>query len=299
MSQPTEPAVRNSYLDFYVETYGQFIVEKKLVEGREAVGMFLTRQPAGQFPDDAIEEYSIQMLASPKARARLNLGAGEFDVLLRRSQFVVTPPRTASEYDVHDDHMIFGFGVPTSYFEATLRDTGRQDFAIEGLLKSGHADKIVERLIRESWKEAETGGDLGALYVDTNILAIASRIVALATKAQQRDIASDRERISDPAMRLITDYVDSNVDTAIRMKTLANLARMNEFEFSRAFKARTGLPPYQWVIEQRVNKAQQLLRRSSLPIAEIAYACGFSSQAHMTSLFSKRLGLTPAQVRGA
>jgi AraC family transcriptional regulator len=63
-------------------------------------------------------------------------------------------------------------------------------------------------------------------------------------------------------------------------------------------KARTGLSPYQFVLARRIDKACELLSRSDLPIAEIALACVFASQQHLTATLSRKLGRTPGRLRG-
>ena len=75
------------------------------------------------------------------------------------------------------------------------------------------------------------------------------------------------------------------------------LVGMSEYSFNRAFRARTNLSPYQWVLERRLNSAERLIRSSAMSLAEVAFAVGISSQSHMTSFFKKRVGVTPAQLR--
>ena len=62
-------------------------------------------------------------------------------------------------------------------------------------------------------------------------------------------------------------------------------------------KLRTGLSPYRFVTERRLDRARHLLSTSRLPISEIALACGFSSQQHLTSALSAKLGTTPLKIR--
>ena len=61
----------------------------------------------------------------------------------------------------------------------------------------------------------------------------------------------------------------------------------------RRFQRKAGLPLHQFVLERRVQIAQHQLTATSAPLREIAASCGFASQQHMTSAFSRRLGLTP------
>ena len=64
-------------------------------------------------------------------------------------------------------------------------------------------------------------------------------------------------------------------------------------------KARTGRSPYNLIIEKRVERACAMLRDTNASIAEVACACGFSSQQHLTATLSRRLGRTPRRLRGS
>ena len=67
--------------------------------------------------------------------------------------------------------------------------------------------------------------------------------------------------------------------------------------FSRAFKAATGTTPHQVLIERRVARARERLEHGTDPIVDVALECGFSSQAHMTSTFTRQLGVSPGRYR--
>ena len=300
MAEHTAPASANDggrYLDMYRQNYGEFLVEQKLVQGRDPIGMFLCRQPAGDYPDEPLLEYNLQMSNSEDIPGEYDLGAGRFSHNLRKGECFFVPDGTPAHYRLESEHEIFGLGLPKLFLQAALDDARLASFSLEPLLKSATRDAVTTRLVRDAWSEACAGGDQGALFMDTTVLAIVARMVALTTKAISS--GSQQYRLTDAAYRRIADYVESNVDSTIRMKTLASLAGLNEYEFARQFRARTGKPPYQWVINRRLDKAEQMLKRSGHSLADIAYACGFSSQAHMTSLFSRKRGVTPLQIRQA
>jgi AraC family transcriptional regulator len=74
-------------------------------------------------------------------------------------------------------------------------------------------------------------------------------------------------------------------------------AGFQEGHFARAFAINVGRPPHQWLLDQRVNLARQLLGHSELSISEIAVRCGFADQSHFTRVFSAKVGLTPGRWR--
>src|SRR5690606_34173170 len=88
-----------------------------------------------------------------------------------------------------------------------------------------------------------------------------------------------RAGLASNILRRIDDWIETNLDQTIRLDELAMLANLSEFHFHRMFRLSRGVAPHAWVIERRVDRARILLQ-SDRPIAEIAVACGFSSQSH-------------------
>ena len=93
------------------------------------------------------------------------------------------------------------------------------------------------------------------------------------------------------------DYIHDNLDQKINIYDIAELVDVSNYYFCRMFSASTGISPYQYVLRQRVSRAKDLLKNSKLPLADIAYECGFSSQSQMTQHFRKQVGVTPKVYR--
>ncbi|MEM7653252.1 MAG: AraC family transcriptional regulator [Pseudomonadota bacterium] len=104
--------------------------------------------------------------------------------------------------------------------------------------------------------------------------------------------------IVDPAtVDRLRDYIMDDLTRDLSLDELASLAGISPFHFARAFKQATGLSPHQYVLELRLTRAREELAGGKNTLADIAYAVGFSSQAHMTDVFKKRLGVTPGRYR--
>jgi AraC family transcriptional regulator len=79
---------------------------------------------------------------------------------------------------------------------------------------------------------------------------------------------------------------------------MAAAARLSPYHFARQFKAATGLPPHQYVIARRVERARQLLQGGDdFSLAEVAAHVGFSDQSQFTHHFKRLVGVTPGQFR--
>jgi AraC family transcriptional regulator len=98
-------------------------------------------------------------------------------------------------------------------------------------------------------------------------------------------------------LRRVRDAMLSNVANDVSLSELARMCGLSATQFGRAFKISTGQPPYRWLVLQRIQLAKQLLASSGQSIGEIALACGFSDQSHLTHVFRRVVGVTPGAWR--
>lgn len=89
------------------------------------------------------------------------------------------------------------------------------------------------------------------------------------------------------------DYIDAHLTDDLPLVTLAAAVGLSPYHFGRAFKAATGQTPHQYLLDRRIARAQELLRAGESSIADVAASVGFRSQSHLTTLFRRRLGITP------
>jgi AraC family transcriptional regulator len=82
--------------------------------------------------------------------------------------------------------------------------------------------------------------------------------------------------------------------------SLVDVARscgLSRGHFTKAFRVTTGLTPHQWLQRYRIDKAKEQLVNPALTIADIAISCGFADQSHLTRVFSRLVGDSPAAWR--
>ena len=107
---------------------------------------------------------------------------------------------------------------------------------------------------------------------------------------ERRDIARDR-------MAAVLDYISANLHAPISLMDLAAVADVSVFHFAHAFRRRMGMPPHQYVLRKRIERAISLMRDREESIVDIALRCGFSSQSHLATVFRRVTGTTPAAYR--
>ncbi len=97
--------------------------------------------------------------------------------------------------------------------------------------------------------------------------------------------------------RRVTEHIRAHLDGDLSLSELAKVSGMSVYHFARLFKDRSGLSPHQYVMEQRMNQAKQLLGDKRKTILEVCLAVGFLNPAHFTTVFHKLVGITPKAYR--
>ena len=130
-----------------------------------------------------------------------------------------------------------------------------------------------------------------------------AHLLAIYVAEKYTNVASQRPvyRGGLPIVRLrkIEDYVHAHVSESISIDSLAELAELSAFHFSRVFKQATGITPLQFVTRERMLQAQQLIRETSRSLIEIALEVGYTSPSHFAQVFRRTVGMAPTEFRNA
>jgi AraC family transcriptional regulator len=145
--------------------------------------------------------------------------------------------------------------------------------------------------------ELTAGGAGGPLASESlaNVLAVHLIRHALAPRQPARRRHGTLPRAK---LRAVVEYVEEHLDPGPTLEQMAAVARLSPCYFARQFKRATGLPPHQYVLDRRVERARQLLQQDgNLSLAEIAASTGFSDQSQFSHHFKRLVGVTPGQFR--
>jgi len=108
-----------------------------------------------------------------------------------------------------------------------------------------------------------------------------------------------RSGLTARQVRIAKQMMQEDLTGNVPLQAIARECGISRSHFARAFTISVGRPPHQWLLDQRVNLARQLLGDSDLSIGEIAIRCGFADQSHLTRVFSAKAGMTPGRWRRA
>ncbi len=147
------------------------------------------------------------------------------------------------------------------------------------------------------YRHAFSGSDGGnLLYLESVVALLGVHVLRHASGTAKRHVGGPPPRAAKE-VREAVQYIDAGLARRLSLSEMADVAGMGIYEFSRCFKTVVGTSPHRYVLKRRVERARELLATTDRPIADIAYAVGFSSQSHMTDTFRRLLDTTPGRYR--
>ena len=217
--------------------------------------------------------------------------------LYSKSDLLITPADTTLSTQTDGDVEIVQIRIKDSFVrnvaEETLdKNSDHVELVPSFQTRDSQIEAIVTMLVTELHRES-----FGSqLYVDSlaNVLALHLLRNYGTTKLQ---LPVYNGGLPQNQLLQVVDYIDAYLDNEIKLADLAQLLDISQFHFSRLFKQSLGLSPYQYLIQQRVELAKQLLKQSDKSITDIAFDCGFNSHSHLTTRFRQLTGTTPKAYR--
>jgi AraC-like DNA-binding protein len=156
-------------------------------------------------------------------------------------------------------------------------------------------DPLVHSIFSAVRREFLTGDIADALFVEAVGTVLTGHLLRKwSIKTMHCDL---KGRLSQAQLRLTLDVIEQSHTSDLSIKMLADQIRMGSHQFTREFKRATGRTPYRFIMERRVQNACVLLKKTTMPLAEVALELGFASQSHFTSVFRQQMQSTPLVYR--
>jgi len=153
---------------------------------------------------------------------------------------------------------------------------------------------IVVKLLQDAGAILE--GDRAAAKA---CLARASALLQAAQDRQSADAAVaqadsiTRGGLAPWQIRRVKNYIQENLESAIRLEELSEITSLSKSYFTRAFKESFGISPHAHVNRQRIARAQEIMLTTEEPLSHISVICGLCDQAHFSKLFRRVVGISP------
>jgi AraC family transcriptional regulator len=95
----------------------------------------------------------------------------------------------------------------------------------------------------------------------------------------------------------VTDYIEEHLSENVSLRQLAAVAQLSHYHFARAFKQSFGIPPHQYHMSRRIERAKAILEGPARTVTEVGVMLGFSETSSFTASFRRSVGVTPTNYR--
>ncbi len=205
--------------------------------------------------------------------------------------------RRSPAFAFSDPYDALVFHLPHAAMDNIAQDAGAPRLCeLREIHGAGAPDTVVRDLAALLLPAFDDGATVNHVFIDSVILAIAAHVVTTygdlpsGSKFERGGLAPWQERKAKGILL-------GNMDGGVMVSTIARECGLSDSQFSRSFRRTTGLPPHQWLMQRRIERAKSLLTESALNLAQIGQECGFADQSHFTRTFTAMAGASPGAWR--
>jgi len=170
-------------------------------------------------------------------------------------------------------------------------------------LPADESAALVERLLRLPHRHFHATGATKALFGElfrlhdrpetplrnTRLRNAAIQLLLEVIDGAARCVEPRTSQRMTEIIRLIRD----NALEDLRLEDLARRAHLSVSHFKKRFKAETGLAPWQFILQAKIEAAKELLRTTRTPVGKVAMDLGFVSSQYFATVFKRITGVTP------
>lgn len=242
------------------------------------------------------ELHRLGMHFGPPVQADCTVGDRRMRRLQKPGDIDFVPAGVDGSWEDDADCQILRLSLRPSLLEQVAEELGRDTARIEFIPRLQLRDARIEAI---GWAikadlEAEMPSD--PLYIDLLANALAVRLIETTTDGSPYPRASGAPRMSARQLRMLTDFIETNLDQKLHLADLAVVAGVSVTRLKTLFRHSTGTSVHQYVMRRRIEYARALIATTRMPASEIALAAGFAHQSHMASTMQRILGQTPSEI---
>jgi AraC-like DNA-binding protein len=150
---------------------------------------------------------------------------------------------------------------------------------------------LPREILRALAEELSVPNVYGRLYAET--LTLALLVDLFRHQAGPRRIGPVKGGLAPWQLRSVEEMIHGRLAEDLSLAELAGVTDLSKSHFARAFRRSTGLPPHQYQLNARVERAKRLLRHGDLTLTEIGLDCGFKEQSQFIRAFRRLVGVSP------
>jgi AraC family transcriptional regulator len=133
------------------------------------------------------------------------------------------------------------------------------------------------------------------IYAESLVAALAAQVFAKYAKPVLDDMRSLGGNWAQ--LRRSIEHINENLDKELLLDDIARVANMSKYHFAKSFRQVIGVPPHQYLVRMRVEKARKLLGNEEMSLEEVASRVGYVDIGQFSEQFCKIVGTTPRRYR--
>jgi AraC family transcriptional regulator len=242
--------------------------------------------------------HTISVITGDRCELYQRRNGKELQATMRAGDVIITPAGPPKQWRHENEVEFIAIRMPPSFLQRIIDDErGRAkrhtDLLDNFQTRDAHVEQLVKRLLGESMTKAYASKTYAeALATELGVHLLRNYCVTSGSSAEHS------HGLPIYKLRRATEFIEDNLREDLTLDRISEALAMSPGHFAHAFKQTTGLAPHHYVVERRIDCAKGLLRKSELPIAEIAHRVGFRNQSHFSFAFRRATGVTPRQFRG-
>ena len=192
-------------------------------------------------------------------------------------------------------HDLF-FYIPRNAFDAIADDSDATRIGDLDHSSVAFDDATIAHLGWAVLPAVRNPGQANQLFLDHVFLALGTHVAQTygGLRPPSRPVAGG---LAPWQVRRAKEIFSAKLDNGVALKEVARECGLSLSYFSRAFRRSVGVPPHTWLLQHRIEVAKEKLRDRQLSVSQVALACGFADQSHLTRVFTRMVGLSPAAWR--
>ena len=286
----------SSFTKFYSEGRQASYVRAHKSPGA-ILDMLELARPGGDMFTPAMPELLLVQDMRGGHRSRGDSGGGHFDVVSETGNLYLAPPNFAHSINVSANNHLRKLTFPTAQWESVLNEAAGGHFSLESLqlYRGPFRSQSIQAALRNLWALSDEEGAPSRLLAR----AAGCEILAELCRLSGASLAPARGGLAPWAKRRCLELMQERLSEDISLDELADEAQLSPFHFARMFKESVGMPPRVYLTQLRLERACELLETTDLPVTEIAFEVGYSSNQVLARLFIKHRHTTPSDYRRA
>ncbi|MBD1909798.1 MULTISPECIES: AraC family transcriptional regulator [unclassified Leptolyngbya] len=255
------------------------------------------QQPPWEMPENTVNQHVVVVHHKVGSRLQVNrtMNAIKRQEYMRNGSCVIVPAAVPHESSWGHEAEFTLLIFEPAYLAQLAYETLEGD-RIELIPQFARIDPIIASVGSALKAELESDSIRGRLYAESAAVFLATHLLHHYC-SRTHPIKVTAKGLPKYKLQQAIAYIEAHLGEEISLEAIANHLNMSQYYFCHLFKKSMGVSPYQYVLQQRINKAKHLLKHQKSVITDVALECGFANQTHFTKHFRKLTGITPRSYR--